>query len=116
MAVEHVHEDRNTHQRFAADFQFLRRPDKTDMAHNTVCGAKSQVPRATVRNPFGVAEKIANPAGDKEPDPEQRVDEPTDNQRRDERNGYERPTLPMDRDHGFGDGIDNRHQDLPNSG
>ena len=40
----------------------------------------------------------------------------TDNQGRDKRYGNKRPALPMDRDHGFGDGIDYRHQVLPNSG
>ncbi|MNY21003.1 hypothetical protein D3C86_1545220 [compost metagenome] len=114
MAVEHVHEHRDAHQRLLAEFQLQRRNDALHGGNLAVGRADDEVVILR-RDALGVAEEIGAPGRQDEADPEQRFGDPAEHQRCDEEGRHEDITFLVDRYDGVANGVEQIHE-IPCSG
>ena len=81
MAVEDAHEDRDAPAGLLAEAEFLRRDaDATTGGDAAVGGADDEI-GVDRRHALRIAEEIGAPGGEDQPDPEDRLPEPAEEQR-----------------------------------
>ena len=95
MAIEHIHEHRNTNHRLIRQIQLRRRHSARDHRHQTI-RRRDHKPFPDWNRPGRIAEEIDAPCRQDKPDPAERRPNPRQNIGNHRKNSDKRPTLFVD--------------------